>query len=170
MGAKQNLAGAIIAVKHVEKLMTTGASNKFADLWQSLGASLLCVAAQRSVEIAVPWEQGDGNLTMPSMIRGWAAKATHMGCGNCGEQAAIAFEFLRAGDYRPLEYVIFDPGDHAFVVIGRRKGSQLNDIGTWGPEAVVCDAWDGKAYLAREIPQKMHKKHKKGFFVMHRIE
>lgn len=71
-------------------------------------------------------------------------------CGNCGEQAAIAFMMLVEKKVEPIDYMwcAGEDDDHAFVVIGRRENSQVRryDAGTWGPDAVVCDPWMGKAY------------------------
>jgi hypothetical protein len=100
-------------------------------------------------------------------IHNRAALAASAGCGNCGEQAAIAFSYLELSrNARPLDYVgpagstrIVSSGniDHAFVVIGRVKGSDPLDQKTWGVDAVVCDPWDGDSgsyYMASDIPTR----------------
>lgn len=79
--------------------------------------------------------------------------------GNCEEQAAVAFNYLR-GKVSPLELVnaVDDEAlgiNHQFVVIGREGKS--TDPTKFGPNAVICDPWDGKAYPASEFRQKMHK-------------
>ena len=38
-------------------------------------------------------------------------------------------------------------GDHAFVVLGRAKFSDINDMSTWGEQAVVCDPWGNTAFI-----------------------
>ena len=57
---------------------------------------------------------------------------------------------------RPLDYMERTNADHAFVVIGRTKGSRIDGYKTWGKEAVVCDPWDNKAFASKEIPNKMY--------------
>ena len=44
---------------------------------------------------------------------------------------------------------------HAFVVIGRKEGSNLQEPSTWGSSAAVCDPWANKCYLASELKKKM---------------
>jgi len=137
------------AIHYVRSKMSIGATDKIEDVLRSYGASIVCVLATRSVNVTL--QKG----TVDSDIFQMAAKAEHVGCGNCGEQAALAFvhlhERLRA---RPLDFMARTDKDHAFVVIGRVSGSDAGDFHTWGKEAVVCDPWVGKAYPAREIPAK----------------
>jgi hypothetical protein len=70
-------------------------------------------------------------------------------CGNCNEQAAIAFTYLHRLGVRPLDYCTLTPFsrdvDHVFVIIGRRKKadpkSKLPVWEQWDDDAVVCDPW-----------------------------
>lgn len=87
-----------------------------------------------------------------------ANMAIKHGCGNCGEHAQIAFCYLLNKKIHPLDYMELVDNDHAFVVIGRLKGSSPSDPGTWGSDAVVCDPWasqHGQAYPASQIQPKM---------------
>lgn len=146
-----NLDAANQAVRHVARYMTIGSSNKWGDMLASGGGGMLCVVATRSVEVAVPRTQA-----VPSWIREMAAKAQSSGCGNCGEQAAIAYIYLvETAKIAPLDYMSRVNADHAFIAIGRIDGSDAADYSTWGPSAVVCDPWDGEAYQASEIPTRM---------------
>jgi hypothetical protein len=119
----------------------------------SFGGSLLCVPAIRSVEL--PGEM----TTELKFIRATAAKAEHVGCGNCGENAALAFVHLLDRAVRPLDYMEGGEIDHAFVVVGRPAGSSPGDPRTWGADAVVCDPWheEGGAYPASEFGARMYK-------------
>lgn len=79
-------------------------------------------------------------------INGLARK---YGCGNCKEQAAVAFTFLHRLGIRPLDYVSLTPYsrtvDHVFVVIGREydydSRLKTEPWEQWGDDAVICDAW-----------------------------
>jgi hypothetical protein len=64
-------------------------------------------------------------------------------CGNCGEMTSSAFLHLHNVGIRPLDFVsLKDPADHAFVVIGRKAGTDNDPFGrTWGKDAVICDPW-----------------------------
>lgn len=164
MSYTRNLQNARDAVSYVEGKMTLGASNKM-DAVLTFGASLLCVAALRSEDFGSADVGG-----IPSDILKAAAKAEHMGCGNCGEQAALAFVHL-AQDLkaRPLDYMSRTNADHAFVVIGRQAGSVESDHHTWGDSCVVCDPWDGKAFRAADIPTHAYKGHDFAAESLHRL-
>lgn len=88
-------------------------------------------------------------------IRQIAEHAIRGRCGNCGENAAIAFIKCIEDKVEPLDYMecAGPDDDHAFLVIGRREGSSPNryDAASWGPDAVVCDPWMNKAYPCSEM-------------------
>ena len=133
------------AVRYVQSKMTVGAENKLGDEFRSLGGSFICVLAERSVEDESPGGSIEATITRSAAI------AEAAGCGNCGEQSAIAFVYLRDRGVRPLEYMHFKNHDHAFVALNRPKGSDESKPGTWGIDAVVCDPWKGSAYKASEL-------------------
>jgi hypothetical protein len=97
--------------------------------------------------------------------------ALETGYGNCAEQAAIAFRFLkketyaRSVDIMKVDYVndANEPDKHNFVVIGRAEGSESRNVASWGVDAVICDPWAPNAppglrvYRAKELPAKMRK-------------
>ena len=69
--------------------------------------------------------------------------------GNCTEQSAIAFEYLRKHGERRMAWIAFPEHNHMFTVLGLTvqprnvayfrigSGAPLN----WSPGAVVCDPW-----------------------------
>jgi hypothetical protein len=89
-----------------------------------------------------------------------ARRAVEVGCGNCGEQAAVAFMYLLGLGARPLDYMNLYNTDgaatHSFVVLDFAGDSGNGQSSGWGPSAVVCDPWDdGQAYAAWQIGQNM---------------
>ncbi len=144
---QRNLAMAKNAVNYTMKKMTIGAANKNKDLFSSLGFSLFCVAGIRKTK-----ESGSGL----AYLRAIASESEKAGCGNCAEQSAIAFIYLYDRAVRPLDYMIRQGVDHAFIVIGREEGSDINDYNTWGVNAIVCDPWAEKSYSVNEIPHNMY--------------
>lgn len=78
-----------------------------------------------------------------------AELAEKMKSGNCGEQAALAFVYLLKHNILPLDFCRVKNGDHGFVVIGRSKESNPNDIATWG-NAVICDPLNNQAFVAKD--------------------
>ena len=139
---RDNLSLAIEAVNYVKSKMTLGAMNRWEDVKASRGRSVLCW-----IKIRKFTELGHG---IPAVER-LAQTAEQLGCGNCGEQTAIALIYLRNRGIRPVEAIGVTNGDHEFAVLGRLKASEINDPFTWGPLAVVCDPWYRKAYRAIEI-------------------
>lgn len=98
------------------------------------------------------------------LAESWAAKLEK--CGNCGELAAIAFQYLEGQKVRPVDYMYFsrkklrpeDPVyDHAWIVIGLAAGlskTQTHDVNNWGEDAVWCDPWqmrEGRVYSVRDL-------------------
>src|SRR5690348_12034223 len=77
------------AISEVLRTLDIGASNKLADELRSGFKSALCIVAMRSVEIAGQY------ANVAKYIEVMAAKAKSTGCGNCGEQSAIAFQYLK---------------------------------------------------------------------------
>lgn len=148
---QNNIVLARLAVSYVESKMTIGASNKISDLFTSILApewSATCVARIRKE----PYTGG----TVLAKLRTVAQRALKAGCGNCGEQAAIAFIWLYDKRIQPLDYMSRTNADHAFVVIGRDAGSSLDKPSGWGNNCVVCDPWDEEAYYVTNIGKKMY--------------
>lgn len=94
-------------------------------------------------------------------LQDMAARSVKAHIGNCGEIAAVALtELVAQGVKERLEYVYVVDGvtmnavvPHVFAVIGRPSDDQEGDVGcdiglpsAWGPDAVVCDAWDRVVY------------------------
>jgi hypothetical protein len=87
--------------------------------------------------------------------------------GNCGEVSHVVSYTLAIRGITGIDLVIVRTAvaqhtvnravlPHAFVVIGRRGGpttrrSILGNPDTWGPTAVVVDAWDRVAYPATQF-------------------
>ncbi len=137
-------------VAEVQAKLPKGAANKPT----SSPAAVECVQRMRTVTALQLMALGQF-FKLVSDIRTIASSAVSKGCGNCGEQAAMAFILLLDRKVEPLDYMFCagEGDDHAFVVIGRREGSDVRkyDPQGWGPDAVVCDPWMGKAYSCREM-------------------
>jgi hypothetical protein len=119
------------AIDYVKRKMTVGATNKLKDIVSSRGMSLLCVPAERSVTDDASLGRFDHFLRMV------AGAAKNTGCGNCGEQAAVAFVYLMDRGVRPLDYIALKrPGaTHSWCWDVRRTARTANRIP--GP-ALLC--------------------------------
>jgi hypothetical protein len=86
------------------------------------------------------------------MMEVWAKHALTMQAGNCGIQAAVAFEYLRNHKKMfPVEVMEFRHLDHAFCILGRDKDSDLEDFAAWTKDAIVCDPWRGNVGVAGQL-------------------
>jgi len=78
------------------------------------------------------------------------ARSIEKKIGNCYEMARIGLRFPELGD-TPIETITIRGGDHTFLVIGRDPTTEVSDISSWNPEAVICDPWSQSCY-----PAKLH--------------
>jgi hypothetical protein len=85
------------------------------------------------------------------------------GWGNCQECASAAATSLHDRGVVGVE-VMHRPGlgprasgNHAFVVVGRDPRSDPDNPATWGPNALIVDAWAGatEVYSASEAPHRL---------------
>lgn len=89
-------------------------------------------------------------------IRFAALRAIREQVGNCEEYSQVAlYRLQEMNPSIPAELYRIANGDHCFLVIGRDPSSSRYDWRTWGDHVVVCDAWLGAVYPAREIPKQL---------------
>jgi hypothetical protein len=150
------LNAAIQALRYVQSKMDIGASNKLPESLIGWPARMMCVAESRDQmvkdlkmqEAELKRTQGD---PMKAMVDTWASWARFYGCGNCGEQSALAFVQLRdVWKTFPLDWMQYESFRHAFVVLGRIGVTDTSNVETWNTEAVVCDPWQGEATVAAD--------------------
>ncbi len=145
--AADNLNAAIQVDLYVRKTIDIGASNKFGDNLSGLLLPVACVSTVREEIIKDLKSQAKdvmrfGLDPLKVTVETWAAHAKALGCGNCGEQSALAFVQLRdVWKVSPLDWMQVGGWSHGFVVIGRIGATNASKIETWNPEAVVCDPW-----------------------------
>lgn len=76
--------------------------------------------------------------------------------GNCSEMATVGFQYAKTISCPyTIEMFSIINGDHWFLVIGRKEGSDPNDFQTWGDAAVVCDSWASDCYSATLISVRL---------------
>lgn len=152
--AGYNLSAAAIANEYVKTKMTIGASNKlrldFPRAWACSGSLVnkgeMREYVDKQIEETFAVETASSNLdyrikAQKIYLEKSAEAAELYGCGNCGEQSAIAFVYLRQQKTFPLDWMEVDDFKHAFVIIGRARGSDIKNFNTWGGDAVICDPW-----------------------------
>ncbi len=148
------LSAAVIANEYVKNKLTIGASNKLRpDFWKAwkCSGSLVNKGEMREyvdqeVDKAFASETASSELdfrikAQKIYLEKSAEGAALYGCGNCGEQSALAFVYLRGQKTFPLDWMEVNDYQHAFVIIGRKRGSDPKNYATWGDDAVICDPW-----------------------------
>ncbi|MDI9818037.1 MULTISPECIES: hypothetical protein [unclassified Legionella] len=80
--------------------------------------------------------------------------------GNCHELAFQAMDYLLTTNQvcsinAEIIEIDGEKGDHVFWVIDRDLKSNLNDITSWGTNAVICDPWSNEVYPASEYKSKL---------------
>lgn len=158
-----NLAAGMETIRYVKGLMKYGAKNKVKDIFRSKGESITCVENLK-VQIAgyqdslMELHNSNPRTANERMVEFSAASAATYGCGNCEEQARLAFIYLRNKGIFPVEIlqkpnIVPGFGGHAFVVIGRDEQSS-SDPATWGESAVIVDPHgEEKAFPASQMAQ-----------------
>jgi hypothetical protein len=95
-------------------------------------------------------------------LRAWSAKM--FGAGNCEEQSAMAFAYLRDTGVRPIDWCFWVVGtsSHAFVILNAAAEIVPGNFEAWSKDAVLCDPWEGLAGLvprdwaSKPISCKLH--------------
>ncbi|MEX2117986.1 MAG: hypothetical protein WD847_00125 [Pirellulales bacterium] len=126
-----------------------------------LGIGGTCVEGSRdAVDRFAPRQQQHNPNVDPRLqrITVSALVATARRCGNCGEYADVAFYYLSLLRCPfPLDHAGYsNPGDHAFIIVGRPSNGSASDTATWGQLTVVCDPWADQVVNANRYWQDMH--------------
>jgi hypothetical protein len=141
--------GAYVGSMTIAAAASSKAAIAVQSAFQKVDPRVACVSAQRSAQ-GFRFRQGIDY----QWIKAIAAGAATSGCGNCGEQAALAFDYLLQRHIRPLDYMYRTDGDHAFVLIGRDRRTDVTRPQTWSSDVVVCDPWRGEVVDASTIVRR----------------
>lgn len=141
-----------LALGHVKSVMVFGAGNKLSDTIPTLGFSILATREARKLQDKDLADLKKRKVDVKSYNLGYvesmASSARQMGAGNCGEQAALAFQFLRNKGIRPLDYCRYQNSDHAFVILRSIQKITPTNFAEWSVDAVLCDPWYNRAEIA----------------------
>jgi hypothetical protein len=136
------------AVTYVKSKVKFGAANNPFKLQSSVEGQLRAMGALLRTRGGED-QTMDAKFVNPAdtlrVAQAFAENAERYGGGNCGEQSAVAYVFLRRRAVFPIDWVRFMDKDHAFVIIGRSSdgSSARKNIPEqpWFPDAVICDAY-----------------------------
>lgn len=145
------LAEARKAVRYVQAAMTSGADNKVGDRVRTFfdeKDSHARVVELRAENRRIMSDIGFQTAADRVDLRAYAAR--EYGAGNCGEQSALAYTYLRDRGIRPIDWCHFTDWnkDHAFVILDAKAPIRPDNFAQWSDGAVLCDPWGGRAELA----------------------
>ena len=113
--------------------------------------AMFCVSSLRS---SINREMAKGKFFDNNpVVKLTAEKAKQYGCGNCGEQSALAFFYLRGRGIEPLDWAHFTNRDHAFVLLGRPGNANRENMQEWLGQVVVCDPYYGRVGRLKDLPE-----------------
>lgn len=152
------LVAAKAAVVYTRKVLDIGASNKFAP-WDFYGkvTKALCAGSglgKGALQEAIDEEmESIPTASYKEYVDVMASKARQFGCGNCGPHSAVAFVYLRDQmKVSPLDWMMYNNFQHAFVIVGRRSDTSAGDFTTWNRDAAICDPWRGRGEAEPVFP------------------
>ena len=132
------------AIKHTKAVMAFGAGNQLAALKASNWNSYFRLRIMRDPRC---WEISPSVKAISSQFPNalTAAKADLAHGGNCGEHAAVAYDYLRStAGGENIAFSQADGLDHAFVLMGDLKNDSDQDIcvsDPW-PSAATATVWE----------------------------
>ena len=91
----------------------------------------------------------------PSLDSKYKTSLQNRKAGQCDHMAAaVIAKALQDPNWKSgLELV--GNGGHAFVIAGRKPGSELRDPRTWGPNAMIIDAWLNNLGVAKSYEGRL---------------
>lgn len=149
------MTAASSALAFVKRALTVGPSN---DIWRALDnyvvgnvPAMWCVWKMREATDEQILAKHLHDYQVNQIMEVMAEKAKQFGCGNCSEQAAMAFVYLRNRHIEPLDWMEFTNRDHSFVLLGRPSRANWADRGLWLDKAVICDPYYNRRGPAVEM-------------------
>jgi len=94
-------------------------------------------------------------ITFFEKMENMAKAAVRMGIGNCHELSALSLVLLAEQNFSlnetiTIEFAYLSGDDHRFLIINRKKNSCLQDMTSWGPDALVLDTWMREVFCVSE--------------------
>jgi len=151
-------------IENTNRLATNG-SNRASDganfTAEEVAVKTLSARSFReSLYHSIPQELKSLRSDAENWIRAQGQAFERLGYGQCAEMATYVVAMLLDTDVRPLDLVQMGPdGGHQLCVVGRRTGSDPNDVRTWGDTAFAVDAWAKKSYALSSLDEMRKPEH-----------
>jgi hypothetical protein len=151
------MMAAMDACRYVKQHMKTGAANnpgKELDrgLVGHLGAWLTVKTERSDIDITI-LRRGIKEYDVNRTMEVWAEKAMAYGAGNCGEQSALAFSYLKSRRVQPIDWAHFNNRDHAFVLINRPKDLNNQKLRENLDQVILCDPYYQRTGPLSQFPE-----------------
>jgi hypothetical protein len=154
---KLNLMYAQEALRYTEEMLPEGAINYQDDLKGIPIETLIMFHKQRQECQQLVNEDIKPYDLENKVIEIVATVAKKYKRGNCGEQVAVAYTYLKnEKNLRKIDYLALLNGDHVFAVIGKDPLADVNDVANWGKAAVVCEPWGKRYFPAVELYEQLN--------------
>jgi len=158
MALADNLRNGNTTLKYVKGL-NIKAANKVGDRIAAAGGVDNVIAAggyDNTANQGVGMTRSAGVVTMTlANLRGTAEYTIRTKFGNCWEQAIVALVDLHGKGIHSLDLMYFSAAgyDHVWTVIGLDANAEMNNLRSWGAEAVWVDPWqgDGKVFAIDDL-------------------
>lgn len=150
------MMAAMDACRYVKQHMKTGSANNPGQALDrgpiaQLGAWLKVKTTRSDIDMTI-LRRNIKEYDIHRTMEVWAEKAKAHGAGNCGEQSALAFSYLKSRRVQPLDWAHFTNRDHAFVLLNRPKDlvrrQLLENLG----QVILCDPYYGKTGPLSQFP------------------
>ena len=138
------------ANSYVQSKMKLGAANNYLNpnMWFNEVETKSCVLQARA-EISSMYKGKTVSIIEYTLKK--AAILENTGCGNCHEQASLAFAWLIKNRVGPIEIMHFSNADHVFCVLNRSILTKVENPDQWNEDSVYCDPWRNTVTLGRDM-------------------
>jgi hypothetical protein len=151
------MMAAMDACRYVKHHMKTGAANNpLKELDRGPIGHLeawLTVKSERSDIDLTILRRGVKEWDINGTMEVWAEKAKTYGAGNCGEQSALAFSYLKGRRVQPIDWAHFNNRDHAFVLVNRPKDLINGKLKEKLDQVILCDPYYQRTGTLSEFPE-----------------
>jgi hypothetical protein len=151
------MMAAMDACRYVRQHMTVGAANNpLKELDRGIIGHIsawLTVKTERSDIDVTIFRRGIKPYDINRTMEVWAEKARAYGAGNCGEQSALAFSYLKSKSVQPIDWAHFNNRDHAFVLINRPRDLVHQKLRENLGQVILCDPYYQRAGPLTQFPE-----------------
>jgi hypothetical protein len=150
------IRAAMDACNYVKQHMKIGAANNIVKEFERglighLDAWLTVKTERSEIDMAI-LQKDIREWNVNGTMEIWADKALKYGAGNCGEQSALAFSYLKSRRIQPIDWAHFNTRDHAFVLLNRPSDLKGHKLRESLDQVILCDPYYQKYGPLNKFP------------------